>query len=208
MSEDPTQPGHKEPSQAPPTGPYGFGPSQSGSTEVQPSDSRAYPWKRERRFPAWLIAVIVAGLIVIAVSAGIYFLKSGKKVTVVTGPQIAVAKYFDLLPAGDPSTIKELFAPGSQPSDAGMAKLSEAFQIGVTFNYYDPQMRTVSQTPSDASIRVVDMSIQMTRAGLTMRRNLAGYMKSGLVIKLKYVNGQWLLVAQNGALPNICGQGF
>lgn len=167
----------------------------------------AYPGGRtgaaeKGRFPWALVAIVVAGLLVIGGSAFVYF-KFLKKTTY-DGPQAVVARYFEILPGGDTDAIKALFAPDAQPSEANLSAIKMAGSMGASIKYENPRMKTLSKSATEASVQLVDLTVAVSVAGRSVKQNLSTFARGAkMVVALRKVNGQWLLLARNGAAPNL-----
>jgi hypothetical protein len=182
------------PGQPPPPGPYGAGPYGPGAAAPEGT----------KKLPTALIAIIVAGLLVIGVTAAVYFLVLKKSTP--GGPEATVLKYFEILPGGDEAAIKALFTPDSQPNAQSLQALSMVSKMGASIKYQDAQLEVVSKTETDAQVRLKDLTIVVNMAGQSVKQKLSTYTgASNMVITLKKVNGQWLIVAPNGKLPSVGG---
>lgn len=199
----------------PPEGPY-YSPREPPPPGAHPrygappTDPRARTVAAEKgRFPWAIVAVVVAGLLVIGGSAVAYF-KFLRK-TSYTGPQAVVARYFEILPGGDTAAIKALFAPDAQPSDTNLGALKMAGSMGAGIEYENPRMKTLREGSTEATVQLVDLTIAVSMAGRSVKQNLSMFAGGAkVVIPLKKVNGRWLLVASNGRVPdflNVPGDG-
>jgi len=182
-----------------------------GPPPINPHGHAGGKQKGGKKFPTALIVIIVIGLVVIAVAAGVYFLKFNKSSgsSIASGPEATVAKYFEILPSGDVAAIKALFTPDAQPSDANLQLLSKMNSYGAKVEYTDPKLKTISQNATEAQVQLVDITVAVSMGGQSVRKNISDYMGGKeMLINLKNINGQWLMNAQNSSLPSISTPGI
>jgi hypothetical protein len=190
----------------PPPGPY-FSPGEIPPMgQYPPSGGDRYGQAGVKQpgegLPRALIAFILIGILVIAGAAGAYFFVLKKHEP--SGPEAAVLKYFEVLPTGNVEAIKAMFAPDAQPSQENLDYIAKALKMASGVKYQDVKLATLSETPTDATVQLKDLTVAVTMGGHAVKQNLAPFLGGAkIVIYVKYVNGQWLLIAQKGALPNI-----
>ncbi|MHB8894053.1 MAG: hypothetical protein ACYC99_02595 [Candidatus Geothermincolia bacterium] len=186
------------PGELPPPGTH----PQYGAAPVNPYGHAGAVPKEKGKFPTAIVAIFIAGLLVIGGTALVYF-KFLKK-TPASGPQGAIVKYFEVLPTGDVQAIKALFAPDAQPSEANLEALKMVSSLGASIKYENAQMETLTETATDASVHLKDLTISVSMGGQSAKQQLSTYTGGAkLIINLKKVNGLWLLVASDGKLPNM-----
>jgi len=192
----------------PPPGPY-VSPGEVGLPGQYPTYGpgvnqygQAQAARPREGLPRALIAFILIGVLVIAGAAASYFMILKKHEP--SAPEAAVLKYFEVLPTGDIAAIKAMFAPDAQPSDENLSYIQKALKLAPGVKYEDVKLATVSETATAATVQLKDFTVAVTMGGQTVRQNLSTFLGGAkVVINLKYENGQWLLVANKGALPNI-----
>lgn len=185
------------PGEMPPPGQYPYGPPPvnpygRAGKEKQPGSGG------DRRL---VIILVVALIVILGAVAGLYF---ALKKTAPTGPEAAVIKLFETLPSGNAEAIKGLYAPDSQPTAAQLSALSAQMATAPGAKIGGVKVKTLTQTPTDATVQILDYTVTVTAGGQSIKMNMSSVL-SGVkfVMQVKKVNGEWLLVAPNGSVPDV-----
>ncbi len=194
-----------QPAQPLPPGAY-LAPGEIPLPGQYPSYGQAIGTKppTKQKLPVAMIALIVAGILVIGVSAAVYFLVL-KKTSPLTGPENVVIEYFDTLSSGRIESVNTLFAPDCQiPQDTLDKIAKKASESGENFKYENLVLETLTETATTATVHLKDMTISRNFDGKTETHKLSTVLlgDAKLVIGLKNVNGRWLLSGvPGGSLP-------
>ncbi len=140
----------------------------------------------------------LGSVVLLGILAAVYFLVLNKS-TEATGPERTIVQYFDALSAGDVDTIKSLFTPEAVPDDATLQMLSQLFGGGM-IKYEDVKCKTLSETATDAEVELEDVTIIVSMGGESVKQKLSDSGMAFGTIKLKNVNGAWL-INQKGNFP-------
>jgi hypothetical protein len=185
------------PGEMPPPGQYPYG-QPPPPTYGQPGKDKQPRSGGDQRL---VIILVVAILIILGAVAGLYFTLKKKAPT---PAEAAVMKLFDTLPSGNADAIKALYAPDAQPTAAQLNSLSQQMASAPGAKIEDVKLKTLTQNPTDATIQILDYTVTVNAGGQNVKMQMSKIL-SGVkfVIQVKMVNGQWLLVAPNGSVPNV-----
>ncbi len=146
-----------------------------------------------------LAIACVATVVIIALLAGMYFfvLKQHEA----TAPEQTVLKYFDALSTGDITLLKTLFTPEAAPDQPTLDIISKYTGTGA-IKYEDVKLKTLEQNATEATVQLVDFTVKVKSGDQVASQKMSSLMSTAkLVVKLKCVNGAWLL-NQKGELPS------
>ena len=138
-----------------------------------------------------VVIIAVAGLLLVGAFAALYFLVLNKN-TEATGPEKAVTMYFDALSAGDTQGIKAAFTTENAPDQAVLEIMEQLLGQG-SIKYEDVKLETLSETGTDAEVKLVDFTVVVSMGGQTVRQKMSDLGMPAGTIKMKNVNGVWLI---------------